>query len=113
MNTIEIEVTTINYMGKLTVEPLKNDFSLFAIYLDSQVLGTVHPIKKNHQTIWYSHQITDKELLEQIGEWIDFHYVLIPESFKEIYKFGFLSAIVSIFRQPLIFHKSGINPSAV
>jgi len=46
MNTLEIEVTTLNYMGKLTVEPMNTDFSLFAIYLDSQILGLVHPVKK-------------------------------------------------------------------
>ncbi|WP_158799228.1 hypothetical protein [Pedobacter sp. L105] len=98
MNTLEIEVMTLNYMGKLTVEPLNNEFSIFAVYLDRQLLGLVHPAKKQHQTAWYSQQITDKELLEQIGNWLEFHFVLGPESFKTIYSFSFIGRVARLYR---------------
>lgn len=87
MNAIKIEVMSQHYMGPLTVEPVYDDNSLFSVYLDEELLGHAQPVKKQDQVLWYSHQINDKELLEQIGEWIAHLFPLTDKSFKQVYDF--------------------------
>ncbi len=77
-----------HYVGPLLVEPTKEDYSQFSVYLNHEFLGRAQPVKKENEVLWYSHEITDKELLRQIGEWIVFHYPLTPQSFKPIYDFN-------------------------
>lgn len=87
MNAIKIEVMSQHYMGPLTVEPVYKDNSLFSVYLEQELIGRVQPVKKTGQLLWYSHQIKDKELLEQIGEWIEHLFPLTDQSFKPVYDF--------------------------
>ena len=88
MNTIEIEVMSQHYVGPLLVEPVKEDYSQFSVYLNNEFLGRAQPVRKLNEVLWYSHEITDKEMLRQIGEWIAFYYPLTPQSFKPIYDFN-------------------------
>lgn len=87
MNAIEIEVMTQHYMGPLLIEPVYEDFSLFSVYMKEALLGRAQPVKKEDEVHWYSHEINDKELLSQVGEWIEHHYPLSEKSFKKIYYF--------------------------
>lgn len=87
MNAVEIEVMSQNYIGPLTVKPLYNDYSLFSVYMKGELLGRAQPVKKLDEVCWYSHEINDKELLEQIGEWIEHHFHLTDDSFKPVYDF--------------------------
>lgn len=87
MNAIEIEVMSQHYIGPLLVKPVYEDFSLFSVYLKEELLGRAQPVKKQDAVLWYSHEINDKELLDQIGEWIEHHYPLSDKSFKTIYNF--------------------------
>lgn len=89
MKTVEIEVMTQHYMGALTVEPIAEDYSLFSVYLNNDLLGRVQPVQNNNDVVWYSKQITDKELLAQVGEWIEHHYHLTQISFQRIYEYRF------------------------
>jgi len=88
MNAIEIEVMSQHYMGKLIVKPIYKDNSLFSVYLKEEMIGRVQPVQKNNEICWYSHEINDKELLDQIGEWIAHHFHLTSSSFKKIYDFN-------------------------
>ena len=88
MNAIKIEVMSQHYMGPLTVEPVYKDNSLFSVYLNEELLGRAQPVKKQDKIQWYSHQIKDKELLEQIGEWIEHLFPLTDKSFKPVYGFN-------------------------
>jgi len=74
MNSFEIEVMSQHYMGSLSVESVSSDHKLFAVYLHREIIGLVKPIKNPRSTGWYSHEITDNELLKQIGDWIDYYY---------------------------------------
>jgi hypothetical protein len=87
MRAIEIEVMSKHYTGQLLIESADKDNSLFVIYLGENILGKAQPVRIQNDTRWYSHEITDKELLDQIGEWIEFHYSLTEKSFKPIYGF--------------------------
>jgi len=87
MNAIEIEVMSQHYIGLLLVKPVYEDYSLFSVYIKDEFLGRAQPVKKQGIVLWYSHEITDKELLSQIGEWIEHHYTLSDNSFKKIYNF--------------------------
>jgi hypothetical protein len=87
MNAIIIEVITQHYIGQLSIEPVYEDYSLFSVYHKTELLGRVQPVKKEDQVVWYSHQINDKELLEQVGEWIEHHFPLTGNSFKPVYEF--------------------------
>lgn len=89
MKAIEIEVMSQHYMGLLTVEPVYEDYSLFSVYLKKNLLGRLQPVKKQDLIAWYSHEMTDRELIAQIGEWIEYHYPLTEKSFKKIYQFRF------------------------
>lgn len=89
MKTVEIEVMTQHYMGALVVEPVAEDYSLFSVYLNNDLLGRVQPVHKNNNVVWHSKQITDKELLNQVGEWIEHHYHLSQISFQSIYEYRF------------------------
>jgi len=89
MNAIDIEVMTQHYMGLLRVVPVYEDNSLFSVYLQQQLLGRAQPVKVAQELKWYSHEITDKELLEQVGEWIAYHYPLSEKSFKGVYSSRF------------------------
>ena len=75
-------------MGPLTVQPVYEDYSLFSVFLKDELLGRAQPVKKQDQVLWYSHQIKDKELLEQVGEWIEHHFPLTAGSFKPVYEFN-------------------------
>jgi len=88
MKAIEIEVMSLHYVGPLLVEPAKEDYSQFSVYLNNEFLGRTQPVKKENEILWYSHEITDKELLRQIGDWISFYYPLTFRSFKPIYDFN-------------------------
>jgi len=88
MEPIEIEVMSLHYTGTLSVVPVKEDNSVFAVYINGEPLGTAHPVKVRAEVRWYSHQIKDKELLNQIGEWIEFHFPLTEDSFKNVYTFN-------------------------
>ena len=74
MNSFEIEVMSQHYMGSLSIESVSSDHTLFAVYLQGEILGLVKPIRNQHSAGWYSYEITDNELLKQIGDWIDFYY---------------------------------------
>ena len=87
MNAIEIEVMSQHYIGTLLVKPIYEDFSLFSVYHKEELLGRAQPVKKQDTVLWYSHEINDKELLNQIGEWIEHHFPLSEKSFKKIYNF--------------------------
>lgn len=87
MNAIKIEVMSQHYIGPLTIESVYNDNSLFCIYLNNELLGRAQPVKKQDKVMWYSHQINDKELLAQIGDWIEHHFPLTDKSFKSVYDF--------------------------
>jgi hypothetical protein len=89
MKAIEIEVMSRHYTGPLMVEPVYEDYSLFSVYLKNELIGRLQPIKKQDLIIWYSHELTDKELIDQIGEWIGYHFPLTERSFKTIYQFKF------------------------
>lgn len=108
MKTIEIEVMCQHYMGTLLIEPVYEDFSLFSVYHKHEFLGHIQPVKTKNAVEWYSHEITDRELVTQAGEWAAFHFPLTDKSFKRIYDFkfftefmtGLLVIIFSGFRQP-------------
>lgn len=87
MSAIEIEVMSQHYMGSLTVEPVYEDNSLFSVYMKDELLGRTQPVKVKNELRWYSHEINDKELLDQIGEWIAHHFTLTSSSFKPVYDF--------------------------
>jgi len=76
MKTMKIDVISQNYIGTLEIEVNKEDFSLFSVYTKNHLLGHAHPIRANNVIRWYSPEISDKELLEQIGEWIEYLYLL-------------------------------------
>lgn len=97
MKAIEIEVMSQHYMGLLTVEPVYEDYSLFSVYLKKNLLGRLQPIRKQDLISWYSHELTDRELITQIGEWIEYHYPLTEKSFKKIYQFKFLLFFLLVF----------------
>lgn len=87
MSAIEIEVMSQHYVGPLLVKPFGESNSQFLVYLQHELLGRVHPLRVNEQIHWYSHEITDKELVNQIGEWIEYHYPLSTISFQPVYPF--------------------------
>jgi len=74
MNSFEIEVMSQHYMGSLSVESVSSNHSLFAVYLQREIIGLIKPIRNPQSAGWYSHEITDNELLKQIGDWIDYYY---------------------------------------
>jgi len=74
MNSFEIEVMSQHYMGSLSIVSVSSDHTLFAVYLQGEILGLVKPIRSYPSIGWYSHEITDNELLKQIGDWIDYYY---------------------------------------
>jgi len=74
MNAIEVEVISQHYIGTIRIEPVKKNPSLFYIHLDQGYLGRAQAFKNHGQIMWYSHEITDKELLTQIGEWIEYSF---------------------------------------
>jgi len=80
MKSIEVEVMSQHYVGKVKIEPVGTDCSLFKIFLKEEFLGRAQPFNKQGDILWYSPEITDKELLLQIGEWIEFHYPLAGKS---------------------------------
>ena len=88
MSAIEIEVMSHHYAGPLLVEPHGENNSQFLVYLNKQLLGRVQPLRVNDEVRWYSHEITDKELLNEVGDWIEYHYPLSDQSFKAIYPFN-------------------------
>lgn len=94
MKTIEIEVVSQHYIGPLAVKPVKEDYSLFSVYLKDQFLGRMQPIKKQDLIVWYSSEITDRELVDQIGEWIEASYPLNDQSFKKTYRFKFFFFLI-------------------
>lgn len=96
MKAIEIEVMSQHYMGLLTVEPVYEDYSLFSVYLKKSLLGRLQPIKQQDLISWYSHEMTDRELITQIGEWIEYHYPLTEKSFKKIYQFKFFFIFLAV-----------------
>ena len=87
MEIIEIEVTSLHYTGKLQIESVDKNYSLFSVYLNDEFLGHIQPVKIKEDIQWYCHEITDKELLAQIGEWAEFHFPLTEKSFKSIFNF--------------------------
>ena len=74
MESIEIEVMTQHYIGFLSVEPIDHKKSVFKVSVNNNIIGRVQHIRKHNDIIWYSHEITDKELVEQIGEWLNHHF---------------------------------------
>ena len=76
MDQMRIDVMTQNYNGSLIIEAVKKDLSLFSIYREKTLIGHLQPLKTHSTIHWYSYNINDKELLEQIGEWIEYLYVL-------------------------------------
>jgi hypothetical protein len=84
MNEIEIEVVSQHYIGKLLIKPMFENHSLFSVYIGRELLGRMKPIKKQLEILWYSPEINDHELRDQIGEWIEHSYTLTDESFKNI-----------------------------
>jgi hypothetical protein len=95
MKTIEIEVMCQHYMGALLIEPVYEDFSLFSVYHKHEFLGHIQPVKKLYTVKWYSHEITDKELVAQAGEWAAYHFPLTEKSFKRIYEFSFFKEFMT------------------
>jgi hypothetical protein len=95
MKTIEIEVMCQHYMGALQIEPVYEDFSLFSVYHQHEFLGHIQPVKKQDTVKWYSHEITDKELVAQAGEWAAYHFPLTDKSFKRIYEFKFFTEFMT------------------
>jgi len=89
MKAIEIEVMCQHYIGKLEIEPVYEDHSLFTVYLKHAFLGHIQPVRKNGEIKWYSHEIKDEELLSQIGDWAEHHFEISGKSFKPIYDFKF------------------------
>jgi hypothetical protein len=89
MKAIEIEVMCQHYMGTLQIEPVYEDHSLFSVYLKHEFLGHIQPVKKQDAVQWYSHEITDIELVNQAGDWAEYHFPLTEQSFKPIYDFKF------------------------
>jgi len=86
---IEIEVMCQHYIGTLQIEPVYDDHSLFSVYLKHEFLGYIQPVKSQDTVRWYSHEITDKEMVSQVGEWAEYHFPLTEKSFKAIYNFKF------------------------
>jgi len=89
MKAVKIEVMTVHYMGPLVVEQVAEDNSLFSVYMEGSLLGRVQPVQKINNILWYSKQITDKDLLGQIGEWIEHHFPLTQLSFQRMYEYRF------------------------
>lgn len=87
MDAIEIEVMSQHYAGPLVVQPIGKTNSQFLVYLNQQLLGRIQPVRVNDQTHWYSHEITDKELVNDIGEWIAYTFPLTATSFQPIFPF--------------------------
>ena len=76
MNQIRIDVISQNYIGLLEIEATFKDLSLFTVYINETILGHAKPMKNMGEIKWYSYQIRDKELLGQIGDWIEYLYPL-------------------------------------
>lgn len=95
MKTIEIEVMCQHYMGILRIEPVYEDHSLFSVYHKHEFLGHIQPVKKLDGVEWYSHEITDRELVTQAGEWAAYHFPLTNKSFKKIYDFKFFTEFMT------------------
>lgn len=74
---IEVEVMCLHYIGTLQIEPLNKEFSLFSIYIDRRFIGHIQSVQCEGETRWYSHQITDKELVSQAGEWAAHYFPII------------------------------------
>lgn len=96
-NTVEIEVMSQHYMGSLLIEPASANHSMFAVFLGGKLLGRVQPFKRQQETLWYSHEITDNELLNQIGEWISHHYILTDRSIKRKRKQNWIMSLITLF----------------
>jgi len=95
MKAIEIEVMCQHYMGALQIEPVYEDLSLFSVYHKHEFLGHIQPVKSKDGVEWYSHEITDRELVAQAGEWAAFHFPLTDKSFKRIYEFKFFTEFLT------------------
>jgi hypothetical protein len=95
MRTKEIEVMCQHYMGILLIEPVYEDNSLFSVYHKHEFLGHIQPVRKQDGVEWYSHEITDRELVAQAGEWAAYHFPLTDKSFKRIYDFKFFTEFMT------------------
>jgi len=95
MKTIEIDVMCQHYMGALQIEPVYEDHSLFSVYLKHEFLGHIQPVKKQDSVKWYSHEITDRELVAQAGEWAAHYFPLTEKSFKPVYEFKFFAEFLT------------------
>jgi hypothetical protein len=71
---MEVEVMTRHYMGRLLIEQAEKKQNLFYVSADNGFVGRVRLLRKQDHLKWFSPDITDKELLEQIGEWIEYTY---------------------------------------
>jgi len=95
MKKIEIEVMCQHFMGKLLIEPVYEDYSLFSVYHKHEFLGHIQPVKKAEVVEWYSHEITDRELLSQAGDWAAHYFPLTQKSFRPIYEFHFFTKFMT------------------
>jgi len=95
MKAIEIEVMCQHYVGALLLEPVYEDHSLFSVYHKHEFIGYLQPVKNGNSVDWYSHEITDRELLGQAGEWAAYHFPLTDQSFKRIYDFKFFTQFMT------------------
>jgi hypothetical protein len=74
MDRIEAEVISQHYAGPIQIEPAGQNDHLFYVHTTHSYLGRLCPFHNKKQIVWYSPDITDKELLCQIGEWIECSY---------------------------------------
>jgi len=98
MKAIQIEIVSPHFIGRLAIEPAEADHSLFFVYRDKVFIGHVQPIKTDQGgVVWYSKEITDKELLADIGDWILFHFPVSSDSLRK--NGGFRFSLPSFFKK--------------
>ena len=71
---MEVEVMSQHYMGPLWIEQAQNNHMLFYVYINNGFLGRIFSFNRRECRNWYSPDITDKELILQINEWIEYLY---------------------------------------
>lgn len=95
METIEIEVMCQHYMGTLHLQPVYEDYSLFSVYHKLEFLGHIQFVRKQDSVEWYSHEITDRELVAQAGEWAAYYFPFRERSFKPVNQFRFIAEFIT------------------
>ena len=74
MKRTEAQVLSNNHIGQVFIDQSDQNKKLFYISIEKGFLGRVIELTNHKQHQWYSPDITDKELVSQIGEWIQYNY---------------------------------------